>query len=61
VPDASHAVVTIGGETRSARDAIQDDAWLADTFVKTVQTRGAAIINARKAYVLSHPPCDVCV
>ena len=47
--------MTIGGETRSVKDAIQDDAWLADNFIKTVQTRGAAIINARKAYVVLTP------
>ena len=31
----------------SAWDAIGDEAWVADTFIPTVQTRGAAIIEAR--------------
>ncbi|WP_133137889.1 malate dehydrogenase [Legionella rowbothamii] len=32
---------------KSAADVINDDAWLKDTFVSTVQQRGAAIIKAR--------------
>ena len=32
---------------KSAAEAIGDDAWLAGDFLKTVQTRGKAIINAR--------------
>ena len=31
----------------SAWDTISDEAWVADTFSPTVQTRGAAIIEAR--------------
>ena len=31
----------------SAWDTIYDEAWVADTFIPTVQTRGAAIIEAR--------------
>jgi malate dehydrogenase len=42
-PDVVHAKV--GGA--SAWDAIGDEAWVADTFIPTVQTRGAAIIEAR--------------
>jgi len=30
-----------------AADAVNDDAWLGGDFLKTVQTRGKAIINAR--------------
>jgi len=42
-PDVVHAKVSGG----SAWDAIGDEAWVADTFIPTVQTRGAAIIEAR--------------
>ncbi len=28
---------------------LQDDSWLQDVFVPTVQKRGAAVLNARKA------------
>jgi malate/lactate dehydrogenase len=28
---------------------VKDDAWLKDVFVPTVQKRGAAVLNARKA------------
>jgi malate/lactate dehydrogenase len=28
---------------------VQDDAWLKDVFLPTVQKRGAAVLNARKA------------
>jgi malate dehydrogenase len=42
-PDVVHAKV--GGA--SAWDTIGDEAWVADTFIPTVQTRGAAIIEAR--------------
>lgn len=42
-PDAYHA--TIGG--KPAAEVIGDDAWIKDTFIPTVQKRGAAIIEAR--------------
>ncbi len=42
-PDVVHAKVS----GASAWDAIGDEAWVADTFIPTVQTRGAAIIEAR--------------
>jgi malate dehydrogenase len=42
-PDVVHAKVA----GKSAWDAISDEAWVADTFIPTVQTRGAAIIEAR--------------
>jgi malate dehydrogenase len=42
-PDVVHARVN----GASAWDAIGDEAWVADTFIPTVQTRGAAIIEAR--------------
>jgi malate dehydrogenase len=44
-PDAYHA--EIGG--KPAPDVIGDDAWLKETFVPTVQKRGAAVIEARGA------------
>ncbi|MDR0960654.1 MAG: malate dehydrogenase [Propionibacteriaceae bacterium] len=42
-PDLYHALV----DGKPARDAIDDDAWIADTFIPTVAKRGAAIIEAR--------------
>ena len=44
VPDVTHA--TVGG--RPATDLV-DEAWVAETFIPTVQKRGAAIIQARGA------------
>lgn len=42
-PDAYHA--EIGG--KPAADVINDDAWIKQTFIPTVQKRGAAVIEAR--------------
>jgi malate dehydrogenase len=42
-PDISYT--TIGG--KSAKQLINDDAWYRNTFIPTVQQRGAAIIQAR--------------
>jgi len=47
-PDASHAVVQMGGKDVPVIQALNNDPWLLDEFVKTVQTRGAAVIKARK-------------
>ena len=44
-PDVVHAKV----KGQGAWDAIADEAWVADTFIPTVQKRGAAIIEARGA------------
>ena len=44
-PDVVHAKVA----GKSAWDAIGDETWVADTFIPTVQKRGAAIIEARGA------------
>ena len=44
-PDVVNAKV--GG--RSAWDAVDDEAWIADEFIPTVAKRGAAIIEARGA------------
>ncbi|CAG0916037.1 unnamed protein product [Notodromas monacha] len=47
-PDINHAeVITAGGDKKKVRDAVNDDAWLNDTFISTVQKRGAAVIAAR--------------
>ena len=43
-PDISHC--TVGG---TAAKSLVDDAWYRDTFIPTVQQRGAAIIKARGA------------
>jgi malate dehydrogenase len=42
-PDAYHALVA----GRPAPEVIDDDAWIKETFIPTVQKRGAAIIEAR--------------
>lgn len=42
-PDAAHALIA----GRPAPEAIDDDAWLRETFIPSVQERGAAIIAAR--------------
>jgi len=44
VPDLSHATVAGKGATE-----LVDDVWVRETFVPTVQKRGAAIIDARGA------------
>ncbi|KAF2883199.1 hypothetical protein ILUMI_22974 [Ignelater luminosus] len=48
VPDASFAKVVKGGKTLSASEAVNNDAWLQNEFIETVQKRGAAVIAARK-------------
>lgn len=42
-PDAYHAVI----DGRPAANVIGDDAWIQETFIPTVQKRGAAVIEAR--------------
>lgn len=42
-PDAYHALIN----GKPAADVIGDDAWIKETFIPTVQKRGAAIIEAR--------------
>jgi len=42
-PDAFHAQIS----GKPAADVIGDDAWIKQTFIPTVQKRGAAIIEAR--------------
>eukprot|EP01092_Planopodium_desertum_P008603 TRINITY_DN36061_c0_g1_i1.p1 TRINITY_DN36061_c0_g1~~TRINITY_DN36061_c0_g1_i1.p1 ORF type:complete len:177 (+),score=22.62 TRINITY_DN36061_c0_g1_i1:2-532(+) len=50
-PDARYASVRdfpVVGSTVGVPAAISDDKWLQGEFVSTVQTRGAAVIDARK-------------
>lgn len=47
-PDVAHASVTIQGKTITVPEAIKDDNYLKNEFIKTVQQRGAAVIKARK-------------
>ncbi|GIV79820.1 MAG: malate dehydrogenase [Litorilinea sp.] len=42
-PDAYHAEIN----GRPAPEVINDDAWIRETFIPTVQKRGAAVIEAR--------------
>jgi len=44
-PDAYHALI----QGKPAPEVIGDDAWIKETFIPTVQKRGAAIIQARGA------------
>ncbi|MEU8541784.1 malate dehydrogenase [Streptomyces sp. NPDC048717] len=44
-PDIFHAEIA----GKNAAEAVNDQAWLADTFIPTVAKRGAAIIEARGA------------
>lgn len=44
-PDVNHG--TIGG--KPIRQVVNDDKYLNEDFIETIQKRGAAIINARKA------------
>lgn len=46
-PDVSHAFVEGLGK-KSVADAVQDEGYLHNEFIKTVQQRGAEIIKARK-------------
>lgn len=47
-PDVNHATAVVNGKTQAVRAAVQDDNWLNNDFIKTVQQRGAAVIKARK-------------
>ncbi|MBM93782.1 MAG: malate dehydrogenase [Legionellales bacterium] len=44
-PDINHALI----QGKPARQVIQDDGWLNETFMHQVQQRGAAVIKARGA------------
>ncbi|XP_067942569.1 malate dehydrogenase, cytoplasmic-like [Watersipora subatra] len=47
-PDARHATAEVNGVTQRVHDAVKDDAWLHNDFIKCIQQRGAAVIQARK-------------
>jgi len=47
-PDAAHGKVNVNGKELTVEDAVKNDNWLKNDFLKTVQTRGAAVIKARK-------------
>ncbi|KAA3679422.1 malate dehydrogenase [Paragonimus westermani] len=46
--DVAHAVVKTAAGDKKVYDAVNDEAWIRNDFLKTVQTRGAAVIAARK-------------
>lgn len=46
-PDLYHAHVTKGGKRINAHEAVNDQAWYADTYIPSVAKRGAAVIEAR--------------
>lgn len=47
-PDVSHATVELQGKQLSVYEAVKDDNYLKNDFIKTVQQRGACVIKARK-------------
>jgi len=48
VPDHTNGTVTKDGVTTSVSEAVGDETWLNETYVKCIQTRGAEIIKARQ-------------
>ncbi|XP_014209769.1 malate dehydrogenase, cytoplasmic [Copidosoma floridanum] len=46
-PDAAHATVEVNGVTQPVSKIVNDDKWLSEDFVETIQKRGAAVIAAR--------------
>ncbi|KAI8784308.1 malate dehydrogenase [Biomphalaria glabrata] len=47
-PDVAHAKVELNGQVVPVPEAVKDDNYLKNDFIKTVQQRGAAVIKARK-------------
>lgn len=47
-PDVRNAKAIVNGQATNVMDAVKDDNWIKNEFIKTVQTRGAAVIKARK-------------
>lgn len=47
-PDVRSATVNVNGKDTPVFEAVNDDNWLKNDFVSTVQKRGAAVIAARK-------------
>ena len=48
-PDIFHAEIAQDGVPRNAAEVVDDQDWIANTFIPTVAQRGAAIIEARGA------------
>jgi malate dehydrogenase len=48
-PDIFHAEIAQDGVPRNAAEVVNDQEWIAKTFIPTVAQRGAAIIEARGA------------
>lgn len=46
--DVSSAVAKVGGAEKPVYGAVNDENWIRNEFLKTVQTRGAKVIEARK-------------
>lgn len=47
-PDVRSATVNVNGKDTPVYEAVNDENWLKNDFVSTVQKRGAAVIAARK-------------
>lgn len=47
-PDVAHGFVELNGNKVPILEAVKDDNWIKGEFIKVVQTRGAAVIKARK-------------
>ena len=47
-PQLSHAVVTLRSHRPAPVNSILPKEWIEDTFTKTVQSRGAKVMEARK-------------
>ena len=42
-PDVDHCIVVVMGKPMFVRDAVKDDHWINNVFVKIVQNRGAEV------------------
>nr|AZS52303.1 cytosolic malate dehydrogenase [Laternula elliptica] len=47
-PDVRAATALVNGKEVKVHEAVKDENWLKNEFIKTVQLRGAAVIKARK-------------
>lgn len=47
-PEVAHGFVELNGNKVPILEAVKDDNWIKGEFIKVVQTRGAAVIKARK-------------
>lgn len=60
-PDVNHGQVTVGGQNKSIRQAVNDDKYLNETFIPKVAKRGAEIIAVMKkssAASAANAACD---